>query len=98
MEKLENGKNLILVKKGQKIKNHFSPKLFIFRDREYAQSIDHKNAQNSPYRKFLKKRFIIFFGPFTKKKFQKKYKSHKKSLDRSMTPILNGFAIKYRPC
>ena len=46
---------------------------------------------------FQKKQIIIFFGPFTKKKFQKKYKSHKKSLDRSMTPILNGIAIKYRP-
>ena len=82
----------------RKIKNHISPKLFIFRDREYAQSIDHENAQKSLYLKFIIKYLVNFFWPFTQKKKKKKYKSHKKSLDRSMTPILNGFAIKYRPC
>ena len=46
---------------------------------------------------FLKNIWLIFFGLLPKKKIKKKYKSHKKSLDRSMTPILNGIAIKYRP-
>ena len=71
MEKLENGKNWFLVKKGQKIKNHFSPKLFIFRDREYAQSIDHENAQNSPYLKFFKNNSKKLFVPITKNNLPK---------------------------
>jgi len=52
---------------GKKFIFKISPRLFIFRDREYAQSIEHLNAQKMLGPDFLKNDSLIFFWPFTEK-------------------------------